>query len=89
MKESSRKFLRRVIQRDIRTHYTVSEMLECGHYFESFGMIAADPLTAKHRNCQKCAKQFSELTKKPPTPVPSPTYLRDSRRYEPPWKKTS
>lgn len=83
---SSRAFLQRVVHREIKTHYSVSEMLECGHYHESLGMVAADPLTAKYRVCQKCATRFAE--KKPPATVkPSPNYLRHPEAYEPPWKK--
>lgn len=78
--------LKRVVHREVKTHYIVSEMLECGHYYESLGMQAADPLIAKHRVCQRCAKIATLPPKKQPSP--SPNFLRHPEQYEPPWKKT-
>lgn len=81
MSKSSRKFLQRVVHREIRTHYTVSEMLECGHRFESLSLLA-DPLTAKHRDCAKCAQLVSAALppKKPATSVTGKT--AESQRKE-------
>ena len=68
---SSSRFLQRVEFREIKTFFTVSEMLECGHRFESLGQVGADPLTARHRVCQKCAQAASLLPpKKPAQAVP-------------------
>lgn len=71
---ANRKFLRRVTDRQIQTYATVSEMLECGHRNEVHPL--ADPLTAKHRQCDKCAK----LVALPPKSVPIrriPAWRRD------------
>ena len=54
-------FRQRVVHREVKTHYTISEMLECGHRHESL-MLLADSLTARHRVCEKCA---STAQKKP------------------------
>jgi hypothetical protein len=61
---SSRQFLTRIIHRDVKTHYTISEVLECGHRYESLTLLS-DPLVAKHRICEKCA----QVAKKPSTSV--------------------
>jgi hypothetical protein len=82
--QSSRKFLRRVIERKIRTFHVAEELLECGHRQDA---PLTDSLTAKHRVCPQCAKVSAlPSPKKPPTSTP--TFLRDPGRYEPPWKKT-
>jgi len=69
MPPSNRSFLKQVVQRDIRTFFSISEMLECGHSFESLTLLA-DPLTAKHRVCPKCAQAAALPPKKPVTSVP-------------------
>jgi hypothetical protein len=46
--------LRRVIHREVKTYYTISEILDCGHRFENL-LLAADPLIARHRACPRCA----------------------------------
>jgi hypothetical protein len=56
--------LKRVVCRDVRTHYTISEMLECGHRYESLALLA-DPLIAKRRACPKCCLVASPPPKKP------------------------
>lgn len=63
---ANRKFLRRVTDRRIQTYATVSELLECGHRNEV--LPTADPLTAKHRLCDTCAR----LVALPPKIQPSP-----------------
>jgi hypothetical protein len=80
---SSRQFLRKIEFREIRTFYTVSEMLECGHRFESEVLFLADPLVAKHRVCPKCAQAASllEVPKKPSGSTKSmPALLQGDRR---------
>jgi hypothetical protein len=54
MEKRSPRQLRRVTHREIRTFYEISEMLECGHRYESLSLLS-DPLIAKHRDCQACA----------------------------------
>lgn len=66
----SRLFLQRVVHRDVRTHYTISEVLECGHRFESL-MLLSDSLVAKHRICEKCAQAAALPAKKSPASVTS------------------
>jgi len=66
--------LRRVVLREIRTLYVVSEMLECGHRFDSETLLA-DPLVAKHRSCAKCAA----LIALPPNKKPPMTALLETR----------
>jgi len=65
----SNQFLQRVIHREIRTFYSISEMLECGHRFESLGLLA-DPLTARHRICPKCQAKCAPKTIQPLACVP-------------------
>ena len=74
MSKSSRQFLQQVEFREIKTLYSVSEMLSCGHRFESLSLLA-DPLTAKHRVCEKCAQLVSAALppKKPATSVTGKT----------------
>ena len=70
---SSHQFLRKVVCREIRTLYSVSEMLECGHRFESLSLLT-DPLVAKHRVCPTCSQAASllEVPKKPSGSTKSP-----------------
>jgi hypothetical protein len=67
MKRTHRQ-LRQVVQRDIQTHYTVSEVLECGHRFESLTLLG-DPLTAKRRVCPACEQLIALPPKKPAQPA--------------------
>jgi hypothetical protein len=60
---ASGRVMQRVVFREVKTFYSISEMLECGHRVENFGMVQADPLTAKHRNCPQCEKALPQ--KKP------------------------
>jgi hypothetical protein len=62
--------LRKVAYREVKTFFSVSEMLECGHRFETLGQVGCDPLTAKHRHCAKCAAALLAL-KKPSSSLPS------------------
>ena len=55
-----RQFLRQIVCREIKTLYTVSEMLECGHRFESETLLA-DALIAKRRICPKCGQAAASL----------------------------
>jgi hypothetical protein len=68
MSSSSHQFLRRIEFREVRTFYSICEMLECGHRFES-EVLLADPLIAKHRICQQCARAVALPPKKPVTKV--------------------
>lgn len=70
------RYLRRVSHRFVRTHYTISEMLECGHRFESL-VLLTDPLTAKWRTCPQCAKQVALPEKKPVQIAQIPRWRRD------------
>lgn len=73
---ANRKFLRRVTDRRIQTYATVSELLECGHRNEVLPI--ADPLTAKHRVCDTCAKLVALPQKLEPIPVRRiPAWRRD------------
>jgi hypothetical protein len=79
---SSHQFLRQIVCREIRTLYTVSEMLECGHRFESLTLLT-DPLVAKRRVCPTCSQAASllEIPKKPSGSTKSnPALLQASRR---------
>ena len=81
---SNRSLLRQVIHREIRTHFTVSEMLECGHRFESLSLLA-DPLTAKHRACPKCAEHAGTESlppKKPSVSAPGVTCEAHARAVD-------
>jgi hypothetical protein len=64
---SSHQFLRQIVCREIRTLYSVSEMLECGHRFESLSLLS-DPLIAKRRVCPVCSQAASllQIPRKPP-----------------------
>jgi hypothetical protein len=79
---SSHQFLRQIVCREIRTLYTVSEMLECGHRFESLTLLT-DPLVAKRRVCPTCSQAASllEISKKPSGSTKSlPALLQGDRR---------
>jgi hypothetical protein len=82
MPASKREFLRRVVQREIRTSYSVSETLECGHRYESLKLLA-DSLTANHRECVECSRQVQKF---PPQSAAkrSPAFVRDPARFDPP-----
>jgi hypothetical protein len=85
--EESRKFLQRVVFRQITTLFTVSEMLECGHRFESLGLVGGDPLIAKHRSCSKCASLSALPPKKPVTSIGvrgCQSKVSGGSRYDPP-----
>jgi hypothetical protein len=73
----STRHLRQVIQRDVRTHYTISEVLECGHRYESL-VLLSDSLTAKYRTCITCAKQMSPAL--PPAKPAMSAVLPGTRR---------
>jgi len=60
-----KRYLRKIAYREVKTFFSVSEMLECGHRFESLGQVAADPLTARHRVCAQCANAIALPPKKP------------------------
>ena len=77
--EQSSRFLRKVLHREVRTHYTISEMLECGHRFESLTLMG-DSLTAKHRTCPKCAQAISLPLRKPAASAAVPCDAQGSRR---------
>jgi hypothetical protein len=76
---SNSRFLMRVVAREVRTLYTVSEMLECGHRYESLALLS-DPLTAKHRICAKCAQALAIPPKKPSTSVLPQGYSQGLRK---------
>ena len=59
----------KVLHRDIHTFYSVSEVLACGHRYESLTLLA-DSLTAKHRTCPKCAQSIPVAPKKPSASFP-------------------
>jgi len=63
----------KVLYREITTYYGVSEMLECGHRYESLTLLA-DSLVAKHRVCPKCQQALPQ--KKPPLPADAQHDLR-------------
>jgi hypothetical protein len=74
---SSKHFLRRVAHREIKTYAFVSEVLECGHRKDV--QPEADPLTAKLRHCEQCAKAVLEPPKKQPAYAPRiPAWRRDN-----------
>ena len=81
------KFLRKVLHRDVKTFYTISEVLECGHRFDGLTLLA-DPLVAKYRSCPACAKAIQFPPKKAPQ---SEKEVRDRQskvsggRYDPPF----
>ncbi len=77
--------LQKVIFREVKTFFSVSEMLACGHRVESLGQVSADPLIAKHRICLQCARAASTPTaipKKPP--VRAEARNENDRRVAPP-----
>ena len=76
MRKASRP-LQRVVHREVRTHYTVTEILECGHRYDSLALLA-DPLTAQRRACPQCAQAAALPPKKPATSVRS-QWLRSNR----------
>jgi hypothetical protein len=71
--------LKRVIHRDVTTHYSISEMLECGHRYESLALLA-DPLIAKHRVCYTCARDAAG-------PVPLPPKKQPESAPVPWWRR--
>lgn len=56
----NRPLLRQVIHREVKTHYTISEILECGHRYESLALMG-DPLVAKRRACRQCTQALQVL----------------------------
>ena len=79
---SSHQFLRKIEFREARTFYSICEVLECGHRYESLSLLA-DPLTAKRRVCPTCSQAASllEVPKKSPGSVKSlPALLQGDRR---------
>jgi hypothetical protein len=76
---NSSQYLRLIVCREIRTFYSVSEMLDCGHRFES-EVLLADPLIAKRRSCAKCASLSATSPKKPAQSVRSMPTKEAGRR---------
>jgi hypothetical protein len=70
--------LQRVVFREIIPLYRVSEMLECGHRFES-EILLADPLIAKYRHCQQCSPVFQSSHTSTPRKKPSQSVLLEAR----------
>ena len=64
-----RRHLRQVIHREVKPYYEISEILECGHRFESL-ILLADPLIARHRVCPLCVL-IADGSKKPAQSVRS------------------
>jgi hypothetical protein len=61
-------FLRKVVHRDVRTLYSISELLECGHRYEPLSLLA-DSLTASKRECRQCAALVALPPSKPSSSV--------------------